>query len=57
MPHRERSGDLRCNFCGRYENDGRSMVAGPGIYICDECVALAVEVLEERKESESPETR
>jgi len=32
----------------KHESDGRSMVAGPGIYICNRCVELAVEVLEKR---------
>ena len=40
--------DLRCDFCGNRESDGRSMVAGPGVYICDKCVELAIKVLEER---------
>jgi ATP-dependent Clp protease ATP-binding subunit ClpX len=38
-----------CDFCGSQESQGREMVAGPGIYICDQCVELAVEVLEDRR--------
>ncbi len=46
MPEGEPAVDRRCSFCGKYESDERSIVAGPGIYICNECVELAVEVLE-----------
>lgn len=55
MSHPPDPVDLRCNFCGRLESDGRTMVAGPGIYICNECVDLAVEVLEKGKNAEEPE--
>ncbi len=48
MTNRKPPADLRCNFCGHHESDGRSMVAGPGLYICNECVELAIEVLERR---------
>jgi len=42
-------GQFRPSFLGgNPESDGRSMVAGPGIYICNRCVELAVEVLEKR---------
>jgi ribosomal protein L37AE/L43A len=37
----------RCSFCGRAEGQVRRLVAGPGIYICDQCVYLCVEVLNE----------
>ncbi len=40
--------DLRCDFCGTHEGDGRTMVAGAGVYICNKCVELAVEVLEKQ---------
>ena len=61
MSHRKAPTDLRCDFCGSLESQGREMVAGPGIYICDRCVDLCVEVLEKRKrdqpnESETPES-
>ncbi len=48
MPHHPQPVDIRCDFCGKHESDGRSMVAGPGIYICNCCVELVVEVLEKR---------
>jgi hypothetical protein len=48
MGGQERPADIRCDFCGKHESDGHSMVAGPGIYICNKCVELAIEVLEKR---------
>src|SRR3954465_8281430 len=37
-----------CSFCGRPAEQARGIVAGDGVGICDECVALAVEVLRDR---------
>jgi hypothetical protein len=39
--------DLRCSFCGKGQDDVQKLVAGPGIYICDECVALCSEIIAE----------
>ena len=36
-----------CSFCAKRRQDVRRLIAGPGIYICDECVALCVELMEE----------
>jgi len=36
-----------CSFCAKRRQDVRRLIAGPGIYVCDECVALCVEVMEE----------
>ena len=36
----------RCSFCGRGEDKLRRLVAGPGVFICDQCVQLCNEVLE-----------
>ena len=39
---------LHCSFCGKTENQTRKLIAGPGgVYICDECVALCSEILED----------
>ena len=37
----------RCSFCGKGQDQVRKLVAGPGVYICDQCVELCNEVLEE----------
>ena len=38
---------LLCSFCGKSQRQVKKLIAGPGVYICDECVALCVEILEE----------
>jgi hypothetical protein len=40
--------DGQCSFCGKRQESGAEMVAGPGVWICAECVALAGEILVER---------
>jgi hypothetical protein len=37
--------ELRCSFCGEQHVDVAKLVAGPGVYICDECVNLCVDVI------------
>jgi ATP-dependent Clp protease ATP-binding subunit ClpX len=47
---------LKCSFCGKSQEQVRKLIAGPGVYICDECVELCNEILEEEPvESESAE--
>src|ERR1700693_569676 len=41
----------RCSFCGRGQEQVRKLVAGPGVYICDQCIDLCQEVLEEDNRS------
>lgn len=41
--------DHSCSFCGQAEDSGVALVAGPGVWICSECVALAGEILDERE--------
>ncbi len=36
-----------CSFCGKRRDQVRKLIAGPGVRICDECVALCVEILAE----------
>jgi hypothetical protein len=36
---------LRCSFCGKSDSEVDRLIAGPGVYICDECVRLCNEVL------------
>jgi ATP-dependent Clp protease ATP-binding subunit ClpX len=38
---------LTCSFCGKTQHQARKLIAGPGVYICDECVALCDRILEE----------
>lgn len=39
--------ELSCNFCGKTQDDVKKLVAGPGVYICDECVELCNDILTE----------
>jgi ATP-dependent protease Clp ATPase subunit len=41
----------RCSFCGKGQDQVRKLVAGPGVYICDQCIDLCQEVLEEDNRS------
>jgi hypothetical protein len=36
---------LRCSFCGKNETEVSKLVAGPGVYICDGCVAIASQIM------------
>lgn len=46
---------LRCSFCGKSSEQVRKLIAGPGVYICDECIELCKEILEEELLSSSTE--
>ncbi len=43
----EEKGQLKCSFCGKTQDQVRKLVAGPGVYICDECIDLCTEIVEE----------
>ena len=43
----DEKGQLKCSFCGKTQNQVRKLVAGPGVYICDECIELCNEIIEE----------
>jgi ATP-dependent Clp protease ATP-binding subunit ClpX len=38
---------LKCNFCGKSQKQVKKLIAGPGVYICDECIELCNEIIEE----------
>ena len=38
---------LKCSFCGKSQDQVRKLIAGPGVYICDECIDLCNEILDE----------
>ena len=42
---------LKCNFCGKSQKQVRKLIAGPGVYICDECIGLCNEIIEEELSS------
>jgi len=48
MPKFGEGGDLlKCSFCGKSQKQVRKLIAGPGVYICDECIDLCNEIIEE----------
>ncbi len=44
---------IRCSFCGKYQSKVERLIAGPNVYICNECVELCDEVLREVREEEA----
>jgi ATP-dependent Clp protease ATP-binding subunit ClpX len=46
------SGLLRCSFCGKSQNEVKKLIAGPGVYICDECIELCNDIIAEERERE-----
>ena len=57
MPKFGDGGDLlKCSFCGKSQKQVKKLIAGPGVYICDECIDLCNEIIEEEL-SETPELK
>ena len=44
---------LRCSFCGKGQKEVKKLIAGPGVYICDECIELCNDIIDEEREKES----
>lgn len=44
--------DITCSFCGRSQDEVDRIIAGPGVYICNECAKLCNEILSEEEISE-----
>lgn len=56
MAVRKKSGErekLHCSFCGKEQDAVRRLVAGPGVYICDECIELCNEIIAEETDPEN----
>ncbi len=49
---RNKDGYLRCSFCGKTQKEVRKLIAGPGVYICDECITLCNEIISDEIEKE-----
>jgi len=52
----EEKKQLKCSFCGKNQEQVRRLIAGPGVYICDECIELCSEIIEEEFD-DLPENR
>src|SRR5580765_5754274 len=48
---------LYCSFCGKSQHEVRKLIAGPSVYICDECVELCNDIIREELEQKSDSTR
>ena len=47
---------LYCSFCGKSQNEVRKLIAGPSVFICDECVDLCNDIIREEADAETGET-
>ena len=58
MPRKKTDGEgLKCSFCNKSQRDVRKLIAGPTVYICDECVDICLDIIAEERESEDQEGR
>jgi ATP-dependent Clp protease ATP-binding subunit ClpX len=53
----DRLGNLFCSFCGKSQEEVKKLIAGPAVYICDECVALCNDIITEEVEKEEAALR
>ena len=51
MAGQKDEGRLKCSFCGKTQDQVRKLIAGPGVYICEQCVDLCNEIIEDELES------
>ena len=47
MTKQDDNNKLKCSFCGKTQDQVKRLIAGPGVYICDECVELCMDIIEE----------
>ncbi len=52
MPHRDND-LLRCSFCGKSQHEVRKLIAGPTVYICNECVEVCLDIISEDRKEEA----
>ena len=48
----QKDAPLRCSFCGKTQDEVKKIIAGPGVYICDECIELCNDIMEEEWQRE-----
>lgn len=54
MANKDDNRPLKCSFCGKPQNKVRKLIAGPGVYICDECIGICSSILEEELDMRAP---
>ena len=47
MANKKDDAKLKCSFCGKTQQQVRKLIAGPNVYICDQCIELCSEILDE----------
>jgi len=52
----DKSTDLLCSFCGKSQSEVKKLIAGPGVYICDECIELCNDIIAEEYEKDEAKT-
>jgi len=58
MARKKGEGDvLRCSFCNKNQRDVKKLIAGPTVYICDECVDICLDIISEEKEQPDPKNK
>ncbi|GAA0116897.1 ATP-dependent Clp protease ATP-binding subunit ClpX [Clostridium senegalense] len=50
MPRNDEKKKFKCSFCGKNEEQVKRLIAGPGVYICDECIELCSEIIVDERE-------
>ena len=48
---------LRCSFCGKSQNEVKKLIAGPTVYICNECIDICIEIISDDAQQEAQATR
>ena len=46
MPKSDKDKTIRCSFCGKTQEEAQRIIAGPGVYICDECIKVCTNIIE-----------
>src|SRR6266487_2190022 len=57
MIARMKSRGLRCSFCGKSQNEVKKLIAGPTVYICNECIDICNEIITDDQQAESVASR
>jgi ATP-dependent Clp protease ATP-binding subunit ClpX len=54
MPLLKKQVAYKCSFCGKAKESVEQLIAGPNVFICNECVALCQEIIEETRQGPKP---
>ena len=56
MTEKNNKNILYCSFCGKSQHEVRKLIAGPTVFICDECVELCMDIIKEENKSSLSKT-